>query len=162
MRDISYDREKVADYAEKWAYKRNRRYLDFENIGGDCTNFASQCIFAGCGVMNYTKTFGWYYNSPNDRAPAWTGVGYLYNFLVNNKGVGPYAEERDLYDAQIGDIVQLGNSEGSYYHSPVVVAVKNNIIYVAAHTFDTYMRPLTSYVYDKARLIHILGARQWD
>lgn len=112
--------------------------------------------------MNYTKTFGWYYNSPNDRAPAWTGVTYLYNFLVNNKGVGPFAEESDLDGAQPGDIIQLGNSQGSFYHSPVVVAVDNGQIYVAAHTFDAYMRPLSSYIYDKARVLHIIGARDWD
>lgn len=162
MKYIEYNREEAADYAEKWAYKRNRRYLDFENIGGDCTNFASQCIYAGCKVMNYTKTFGWYYNSPNDRAPAWTGVGYLYNFLVNNKNVGPFAEELDLSNAQIGDIIQLGTSDGVFYHSPVVVAVTNGVIYVAAHTFDAYMKPLTSYIYGRARLLHIKGARIYD
>lgn len=102
MRDIEYDRDKCVEYAENWAYKRNHDYLDFENLGGDCTNFASQCIYAGCGVMNYTKTFGWYYNSPADRAPAWTGVGYLYNFLINNRGVGPYAVEAELELAQPG------------------------------------------------------------
>lgn len=162
MKNINYNRQKAVAYAEKWAYKRNPQYLDFENIGGDCTNFASQCIYAGCGIMNYTKTYGWYYISPNDRAPAWTGVSYLYNFLTQNKGVGPYAEEMSLSYAEIGDIIQLGNVGGVFYHSPVVVAVESGNIYVAAHSFDAYMRPLSSYVYDKVRLLHIVGARQWD
>ena len=42
--------------------------------------------------MNFTPTFGWYYNSPTDRAAAWTGVEYFYNFIVNNTGLGPLAE----------------------------------------------------------------------
>ncbi|MGN0602084.1 MAG: amidase domain-containing protein [Oscillospiraceae bacterium] len=162
MREFEYDRKKATDYAKEWALKRNRRYLDFENIGGDCTNFASQCIYAGCGVMNYIKTFGWYYNSPEDRAPAWTGVQHLYNFLINNKGVGPYAEETDLDYAEPGDIIQLGNTQGEFYHSPVVVEVRNGRIYVAAHTFDAYMRPLSSYIYDGVRVLHIIGARTWN
>ena len=162
MKRIPYDREKAIAYAEEWAYKRNRRYLDFDNIGGDCTNFASQCIYAGCGVMNYTKTFGWYYNSPDDRAPAWTGVQQLYNFLTQNRGVGPFGIETGINGAEPGDIIQLGNSQGEFYHSPVVVAIINGQPYVAAHTFDTYMRPLSSYIYGKARVIHIATVLDWD
>ncbi len=47
-------------YAHRWAYGRNPAFYDYEHLGGDCTNFASQCIYAGSGVMNFTPTFGWY------------------------------------------------------------------------------------------------------
>jgi len=43
--------------------------------------------------MNYTRDIGWYYSSSQNRAAAWSGVEYLYKFLINNKGVGPYANE---------------------------------------------------------------------
>lgn len=79
---LPYDRAAAVRYAHIWAYGRNPRYYDYESIGGDCTNFASQCIYAGAGVMNDTPTFGWYYINANDKAPAWTGVEYLYNFLT--------------------------------------------------------------------------------
>ena len=59
--------------------------------------------------MNYTPVMGWYYNSSTDRTPSWTGVQYLYNFLVNNKSVGPYAAETGQDGIQPGDLVQLGN-----------------------------------------------------
>lgn len=55
--------------------------------GGDCTSFASQCIYAGSKVMNYNKNNGWYYNSGNDKSSSWSGVEFLYNFLTTNKGV---------------------------------------------------------------------------
>ena len=84
MRIKEYDRKKVVDYAKKWAYSRNKRYYDFEKIGGDCTNFTSQCIYAGSGKMYYDKLIGWYYNSVSDRSPSWTSVELLYKFLVNN------------------------------------------------------------------------------
>lgn len=161
MRELGYDREKAVGYAREWAFKRNPKYLDFEKLGGDCTNFASQCVYAGSGVMNHTKTFGWYYYSADDRAPAWTGVEYFYNFLTSNKGEGPYGSEADESEAEPGDIVQLGNSEGSFYHSPVITSVRNGRIYVAAHSFDAYDRPLSSYIYDRARLIHIQGTRAY-
>lgn len=160
MKEIGYNRAAALEYAKRWALGRNPSYLDFEKMGGDCTNFASQCIYAGCGVMNHTETFGWYYHSGNDKAPAWSGVAYLYNFLTMNKGVGPFAREVSLEQAEIGDIVQLGEQSGRFYHSPVITAVSHGEILVAAHSFDAYMRPLSSYQFAQARCIHILGARR--
>ena len=63
--------------------------------------------------MNFTPVMGWYYRSSYDRTPSWTGVEYLYHFLV------------------------------------------------AAHTYDALDRPLSSYIYDTARFIHIDGVRTW-
>lgn len=82
---MEYNRANAVAYAKKWAYGRNPKYYDFSDLGGDCTNFASQCIYAGSGVMNYTPTYGWYYISVNNRAPAWTGVDELYRFLTTNR-----------------------------------------------------------------------------
>lgn len=161
MRVFEYDRAAAYEYAKRWAFSRNPAFYDFQNIGGDCTNFASQCIYAGAKTMNFTPTFGWYYRSVNDRSPSWTGVEYLYNFLVGNKdGVGPFAEEVPLSALEVGDIVQLGTAAYDFYHSPVVVGVENGNIYVAAHTFDAFMRPLSSYNFARARGIHILGVRR--
>jgi len=117
------------------------KYFNFDKLGGDCTNFASQVLFAGSNVMNYTPVYGWYYIDANRRSPSWTGVNYLYNFLVNNKGPGPYAEETDVKDIQPGDIIQLSFGGAPHFdHSPVVVQVGSpaslrNIL-VAAHTYD--------------------------
>lgn len=161
LKEIGYRRQDALDYAKQWAMGRNPRYLDFEHMGGDCTNYASQCIYAGSRVMNYTPVMGWYYNSGSDRTPSWTGVQYLYNFLVGNKSVGPYAALTDQAGAEPGDLVQLGDARG-YYHSPVIVAVQNGRIFVAAHSFDAYMRPLDSYIYEKSRFLHIQGVRDWQ
>jgi hypothetical protein len=161
LNDISYDREKTVEYAREWALKRNPRYLSFDGMGGDCTNFASQCVYAGCGIMNYTQTHGWYYNNSEDRTPSWSGVEFLHDFLVANHSVGPYAEETDVTALRAGDLVQLGDASGHFYHTPVVVEVNKNGIFVAAHTFDAFLRPLNSYFYDRIRYLHIVGARQW-
>lgn len=160
MREIPYNRFAAVAYARAWATSRNPAYYNFEEIGGDCTNFASQCIYAGARVMNYTPTFGWYYRSSYDRSPSWSGVEYLYNFLVNNRSVGPFAHEISAAEAQPGDIVQLGTADGHFYHSPVITSVSPEIL-VAAHTFDALDRPLSTYVYDRARFLHIDGVRTW-
>lgn len=160
MRIFSYNRTAAAEYARKWALDRNPAYYDFEEIGGDCTNFASQCLYAGAPVMNYTPVMGWYYNSTYDRTPSWSGVEYLYNFLITNKGVGPYAKVVTAAEVQPGDLVQLGTASGDFYHSPVITAI-TPIILVAAHTYDTLDRPLSSYVFERIRFLHIEGVRTW-
>ncbi len=160
MREIPYNRFASVAYARTWATSRNPAYYNFEEIGGDCTNFASQCIYAGARVMNYTPTFGWYYRSSYDRSPSWSGVEYLYNFLISNRSVGPFAHEVSAAEAQPGDIVQLGTADGHFYHSPVITSVTPDIL-VAAHTFDALDRPLSTYVYDRVRFLHIDGVRTW-
>lgn len=160
MEEMTYDRAKAVAYAERWALSRNPRFYDFENIGGDCTNFASQCIYAGAGVMNWTPVTGWYYISASRRTASWTGVEYLYRFLVTNGGAGPYARVVSREEIQPGDIVQLGREDGHFYHSPVVLGVRGGEIYVAAHTYDALWRPLSSYEFDQARYLHIEGVRK--
>ena len=82
-----YDRSAVVSYAQKWAKGRNPAYYDFEKLGGDCTNFASQCILAGSGVMNFKYPLGWFYRSPFERAPSWTSVQFLQNFLLRQENL---------------------------------------------------------------------------
>lgn len=160
--EIPYNREQVSEYAKTWALLRNRAFMNFDKMGGDCTNFASQCIYAGSRIMNYTPVFGWYYKGSNDRTPSWSGVEYLYNFLTTNKAAGPYAEQTDRNSVEVGDIVQLGNVENHFYHSPVIVDITPEDIFIAAHTYDAYMRPLSSYLYSTARFLHIVGVRKYE
>lgn len=160
-----YDRSNAVNYAHHWAYKRNPLYLDFQNIGGDCTNFASQVIFAGSGVMNFLPTFGWYYLDSSNRTPSWSGVNFLYNFLIGNTDNGPFAKKVDIKDIKPGDIIQLSFIGGNiYHHTPVVVETGNppsmNNILVATHTFDHDNYPLSNYTWEEIRFIHILGVRK--
>ncbi len=160
MRMLLYNRESAVAYARLWALGRNPAFYDFSDLGGDCTNFASQCIFAGARVMNYTPETGWFYITANDRTPSWTGVEFLYDFLVNNRSVGPFGHEIAPAQALPGDIVQLGNSEGDFYHTPVIVATYPEIL-VAAHSRDALNKPLSAYSYAQARFVHIDGVRAW-
>ena len=159
METKKYNRIAAVAYARKWAFRRNPAYYNFNRIGGDCTNFASQCVYAGSGVMNFTPVTGWFYRSADDRTASWTGVEYLYSFLTRNEGPGPFAEETPLWNLKIGDLVQLGHETGDFYHTPVVVGFRGKEILVAAHSDDAYGRPLSSYSFERVRGIHILGVR---
>lgn len=155
-----YNREAAVAYAKAWALKRNPKYLDFETLGGDCTNFASQCLYAGCPEMDYRPTVGWFYRSGNDRTPSWTGVEYLYNFLISPHERGPRGKLMGRASMRPGDIVQLGRADGRFYHSPVIVAVTPLEIFVAAHSTDEWMKPLSTYPADKVRYIKICGSTE--
>ena len=165
--EIPYNRERAVEYAKKWALSRNPLFIDFTGIGGNCTNFVSQCIFAGAPIMNYTETFGWYYISPEERAPAWSGVDELYDFLVGmpsfaeaNGGIGPYGVQAiEPRQVQIGDVIQLRNAEGAFYHTLIISGFSNGDILVCAQSDDALDRPLSSYSYAGLRVIHIEGAR---
>ncbi len=164
MRFKEYDRAAAVEYAHRWAYLRNPRYYNFESLGGDCTNFASQCLFAGCGVMNYERVKGWFYVSLNSRSPSFSGVEFLYSFLVKNESVGPFGREVGIEEVMPGDIAQLRFGGAVFGHSPIIVEVGGTSpseILVAAHTFDVDNKPLSGYFYEEVRFIHIDGARVW-
>lgn len=155
-----YNREQAVAYAHKWAMGRNPRYLNFTGIGGDCTNFISQCIHHGGAPQNYKKTFGWYYNSAYDRAPAWTSVEYLHQFLTRTElSKGPYGVPVSLKEVQPGDVIQLSFKPGIFGHSLMVVetgsepAAEN--ILVATHSDNSDNRPFSTYDVHDYRCLRI-------
>ena len=157
-----YDRAAAVAYAHRWAFARNPRFYDYERLGGDCTNFASQCIYAGTGVMNFLPVFGWYYMDANEKSPSWTGVPYLFDFLTRAEAsAGPVGQDVPITQLEPGDILQLSFDGLQYQHTPVVVAVRApitpNSIWVAAHSDDADYRLLNTYSYQSVRYIHISG-----
>lgn len=151
-----YLRERAYQYAERWALSRNPLFADYTGIGGNCTNFVSQCLFAGSCEMNFTPVFGWYYLNMDERTASWTGVEFLYDFLISNRGNGPFAEESTPGGLEVGDIIQLAR-DGDYYHTLLVSGFQGDTYLVAAQSDDAFNRPLNTYNYDSARYLHILG-----
>jgi hypothetical protein len=164
---IPYDAEKALTYAAEWALGRNPRWGDFEEMGGDCTNFLSQVLYAAGAPMRVGAS-GWYYHSMDARAPAWTGVPFFYEFLTTNKGKGPFAREKDIALLRLGDVVELKFAgKTDFSHNLLVTRLENPIgendihsIFVTAHSYDAQDRPLDSYSFEKVRGLYILGARQ--
>ena len=161
-----YNRERAVNYAETWALRRNPLFLNFAGRGGDCTNFTSQCLLAGSCTMDFTPDFGWYYVSSDDRAPAWTSVGFFYDFITEqpefaseNMGIGPFGREVRAREIQEGDFIQLADEEGDYYHTLIITGFEPNDILICAHTDDALNRRLSTYNYASLRFIHIDGVR---
>ena len=154
-----YLRENALLYANRYAFSQNPIFGNFAGIGGNCTNFVSQCIYAGSCRMNYKPTFGWYYISMNERAPAWTGVDYFFNFITTNSDVGPFGRQASPDELEVGDVIQLGRDGEGYYHTLLVVGFEGDDPLVAAQTDNALGRALSTYTYDFSRYIKILGVR---
>lgn len=159
-----YDRKAAVEYARTWAMARNPEYYDYEKLGGDCTNFVSQCIYAGSGVMNFKPTLGWYYSGANSHSPSWTGVEYLYNYLIRKTGIGPVGSIVDMQDVEIGDISQFSSHSPRFTHSQIIVSVGKgkglDDILIATHSVDSLDRALSTYPVREIRFIHITGVRE--
>ncbi len=161
-----FNRGKSLSYARRYALSRNERYFNFSSLGGDCTNFCSQCLYAGAPQMNYTINLGWYYRSSSDRSPAWSGVKFFQEFLTENlvvnrigEGYGPFAEERKVSELDVGDFVLLSVEKEIYFHSTVVVGFKGNMPLLASHSRDAFELPLSHFDFEEATGLHVLGYR---
>ncbi len=156
---MAYDRTAVVAYAKKWAFLRNPNYYNFDEVGGDCTSFVSQCIYAGNQKMNYEKDLGWYYMDGNHKSPSWSGVEYLYQFLVRNKKEGPKAIQTTKDKMEIGDIAQISFDGKQFAHTVVIVNIENKFTFegikIASHSLDSFNKAISEYNFAKIRWLHI-------
>lgn len=139
---------KSANYSMEYALNYNDKFKNFDTIGGDCTNFVSQCLNAGGLETN---------NNWTPYSTSWINVNSLRDYLVYNS----LAKETNLIDDSIiGSPVQFYNKElQRYSHSGIfTVKLQNNDYGYCAHSYNKLNYPLSqSYpvVYDKIRILKI-------
>lgn len=141
-----YDRAKAKSYADKWWNGENPRYLTFEV---DCTNFVSQCLFAGGAPMNYTgrRESGWWYRGKEGNRElwsySWAVANSLQSYLATNRDAGLRAETVHSPDKlEIGDVICYDwEGDGRYQHNTIVTAFDAaGMPLVNAHTVSSYHR----------------------
>lgn len=154
-----YNRVAASEYAQKWALSANPKFYHFGGIGGDCTNFISQCLLAGGATMNYSP-LGWFYISSSNRSASWTSVQYLQEFLLSGKSVGPFAKVEDIQNLQVGDLIQLRQNPTHFNHTVIITKISRGEIYVCAHSNDALNKPLSAYEFQELRGLHIVGIRE--
>ena len=121
-----YNREKAVAYARQYALLPNTKdWKNYEAYGGDCTNFVSQCLFAGGIPFDHQGKYvtqKWYWYSDEYRTPSFTSADALKTYMLGNDGFGLVAQVGDMQSMKIGDIVQLGDMKKTT-HSMLVVGV---------------------------------------
>ncbi|MGZ9587150.1 amidase domain-containing protein [Paenibacillus marinisediminis] len=166
---IPYRRNKAVEYAEQWWNESNPRFLAFEV---DCTNYVSQCLFAGGAPMNYTgkREMGWWFKGMVNGREAWSfswAVSNGLNRYLDNSTSGLRAERVDEpKELQLGDIIQYDwDGNGNFQHSTIVTAFDmKGMPLVNAHTNNSrhrYWDYQDSYAWTEAttyRFFHITDA----
>lgn len=141
---LTYNRAAVVTYADRWTSesditgiphngaKYNPAYYDYASNGGpgDCTPYASQCIFAG----GYPYLLNWYYDkNPFKASPSWYNNNPQRSYL-NGKYFDKVASVTGLAK---GDIIYYDwNADGYLDHTAVYVGMYNGIRCIDAHTSD--------------------------
>ena len=148
----TYNATKATKYALNHALSYNKDYADFNGYGGDCTNFISQCLYAG-GITQHTGTAyssnSWYYKSSTDRSATWTGADKFRNYVFG-KSSKIDMEKSSWKNVINGDIIQLLDSDSSAYHSMIITGVANGSsgrsdLLICCHTKDRRHASLAMY-----------------
>lgn len=124
---IRYRRDLAAAYADRWWNEGNPAYELFEV---NCTNYVSQCIFAGGAPMNYTgkRGSGWWYKGRSSGQEWWSyswAVSHaLTQYLAVARKAGLHAIEKQApEELQLGDVITYDwNGDGRFQHSTIVTA----------------------------------------
>ena len=166
-----FDRNKAVAYANQYYHSRNPIWYNFTDEGGNCQNYASQCLLEGGIPLDYFGEEQWkcYVEDPNyepeineeetatGRTRSWVNVGYFYNYAKWNEGKGMAADANvNLYYAQPGDIIIVGNNGLS--HTVIVSKVVDGHILVNSNSIDMKDYPVEAYTYTTIMLIKILGS----
>ena len=135
--------------------------MDYTRVDGDSTNFISQCLYAGSGIMNTTPHSGWFYKNSINKSSSWVDTSSFYHFLISNNKSGVFAREGTIGDMQVGDVIQLGNYKNIFYQTLIISSTTGKASYesisVPTHTKDVYNKPLLSFKFEKIRFLHIIG-----
>lgn len=147
-----YDRKKAVEYADKYCgaaygegnnFRYNKKYPDFNGIGGDCTNFVSQILTDKEGGK-MKKDNGLY---PGTRA--WSNVDGLKDYILNSHkgyiiGKGKFesfTKNSTVSKVSLGDLVcyvKKGNPD----HFAVITGFDSQgYPLVNSHTTDRYHVP---------------------
>lgn len=154
------NRDKMKLYQEKNYDKRPKRWGNFNDMGGDCTNYASQVIFSGGASMIKNQNNNWYYYGYNNRSPSWTGVNELSSFLHRKGGIGVHGEDYlKASELLVGDIIQLDlENLGKNTHTAVIYNPKGylgSIPTISSHSFDRLNEPIFVFNYYTITPIHL-------
>ncbi|WP_250858623.1 amidase domain-containing protein [Oceanirhabdus seepicola] len=145
--DIGERRQNAVEYArrycgaaseEKYGFKYNKEYRNYNPKGGDCANFASQVLFEG---GKFSKNRAWNYNK-GGATGAWLNSGKFKNYMIYNGRASliAYGDYEKVYKAAYkllpGDFVAY-EKKGKVTHISVVTgADSKGYSLVTCHNTD--------------------------
>lgn len=130
--NLSLGRKAAVDYAnrycgaaslEKYGFKYNKEYRDYNSQGGDCTNFISQVLLEG----GFEKNQAWNYNT-SGATKAWVNAAGFRDYIIySGRGTlisqGEYKHVyKSSYNLIPGDVISY-EKKGKISHTAVVTSL---------------------------------------
>lgn len=136
------DRYCGAASTEEFGYSYNKKYKDYNPLGGDCANFASQILFEG---GKFKKTGTWNYIKDGNKS--WVNAQAFKDFMVNSGRASVIARGKynQVFKASFkllpGDFIAY-EKKGKVTHISVVTgADSKGYSLVNCHNTDRYRVP---------------------
>jgi hypothetical protein len=135
---MNYQPLKAVQYADLFWNKSNPNFIEFQV---DCTNFISQCLYAGGQSMHYTgkRDSGWWYQGRHQNQElwsySWTVAHSLQLYLLQSQRGTQVSHASQL---QLGDVISYDwDGNGRFQHSAIVTAHDfQGMPLVNAHTYS--------------------------
>lgn len=143
FRSTPYRRQDAVLYADRWWDDFNPQFAAFEV---DCTNYISQCLFAGGAPINYTgkRDSGWWYKGYVGGKEAWSYSWAVSNALERYLSSGSSVAEpvNRAEQLELGDVIVYDwDGNGAFQHSTIVTAYDaDGMPLVNAHTVPSKHR----------------------
>lgn len=136
-----YNRTEAVEYALRHGKRPNPRYHYFPiygQIGGDCTNFVSQCLHAG-GIPKVRNSHApWWYEDQYHWSIAWVHAHSLYWCLKIRERKqlnGPRGiEVENLEQLELGDLIFYENIKGGIDHVAIITAFYDGLPIITQHS----------------------------
>ncbi|SHJ79298.1 amidase domain-containing protein [Paramaledivibacter caminithermalis] len=149
--NLNERRVKAVEYAdrfcgaaadEEYGFNYNKKYINYNPLGGDCANFASQILYEG---GKFRQTYTWKYDKGGSKA--WVNAQAFKDYMIYSGRASKiaYGTYEQVYKASYkllpGDFVAY-QKKGKITHISVVTgADSKGYIYVHSHNTDRYRVP---------------------
>lgn len=127
---------------EEYGFKYNNKYKDYNPLGGDCANFASQILHEG---GKFRKTNAWNYDGNGSKA--WVNAHAFKDYMIysGRASVIGYGKYNDVYKASYkllpGDFVAYEKNGKVTHISVISGADSKGYVLVNCHNTDRYRVP---------------------
>lgn len=139
------NRSAIVDYATRYVYVHNKEYVDYSGTDTDCTNFASQALYAG----GWQKNYQWTANDVSSTA-SWSVADQLFDYLLGT-GDATYANTVPTSSWSPYKFMRLGdllfytypNDKYTMKHTMIITKIWDNEAYLTYHSNDSFNVPFS-------------------
>jgi hypothetical protein len=143
-------------YADSYTSRRNKAYPSYIY---NCTNYVSQCLYAGGmpmkkltplpGGTNETTKY-WYCGTPYHKSnvsTSWMRVTDFYSYWAPKVSDVNYTEDTSVSkNGKVGDVVLFRNAKtGKKYHAMIITKKDKNQVYLNGNTTNRKQYPISEY-----------------